>query len=225
MITTQQTSMTQLPPSDAREQLSAMMDGELQRDVMRFVLKRCESENALGECWQRWHLAGEVMRGGRPIPLRVDLVRAVSLAIENETRPVAGVGRAMLRWGGGFAIAASVALAALLVVRPNAGPEPTLSADVPQAAAINRPAAMVAPSALREQDLRPPYRLDAQTVSDEGMPYRSMRFDPRIESYLMARQGQRSFAPQHAVPYVLQWSSAQPARPRFVPEQMLETDE
>ena len=224
MTNSTQTPMTNPSSPDSREQLSAMMDGELQRDAMRFVLKRCESDSELGDCWQRWHLAGEVMRGGKPMPIRIDLVRAVSLAIENESRPVAGVGRTALRWGGGFAIAASVALAALLVVQPNAEPAPTLTADVPSAAPISRPVATVAPSALREQDLRPPYRLDAQTVSDEGMPYRSMRFDPRIESYLL-HQSQRSRAPQHAVPYVLQWSSAQQARPRVAPEQVPETVE
>ena len=49
--------------------------------------------------------------------------------------------------------------------------------------------ATVAPSMLREQDLRPPYRLDAQTVSDEGgrSPYGTVRFDPRIERYLQAQ--------------------------------------
>jgi sigma-E factor negative regulatory protein RseA len=224
MTTNTQTSMTHLPSPDAREQLSAMMDGELQRDAMRFVLKRCESDSELGECWQRWHLAGEVMRGGKPMPLRIDLVRAVSLAIEDEARTAAGVGRTVLRWGGGFAVAASVALAALLVVQPSAAPEPALAASVPSAAPVSRPMAMVAPSALREQDLRPPYRLDAQTVADDGMPYRSMRFDPRIENYLRL-QGQHALAPQHAVPYVLQWSSAEPARARVSPERELESVE
>lgn len=222
MTTNTQTSMTHSSP-DPREQLSAMMDGELQRDAMRFVLKRCESDSELGECWQRWHLAGEVMRGGKPMPLRIDLVRAVSLAIEDETRPAVGVGRTVLRWGGGFAVAASVALAALLVVQPNTAPEPALAANVPSAP-VSRPMATVAPSALREQDLRPPYRLDAQTVADDGMPYRSMRFDPRIENYLRL-QGQRALAPQHAVPYVLQWSSAEPARARVTPERELESVE
>lgn len=197
---------------DAREQLSALMDGELDKDSVRFLLRRCDGDSALGGCWQRWHVAGELMRGDRAVPVRVDLVGAVSLALAHEARPAAGgMGRTVLRWGGGFAVAASVALAALIVVRPTAAPESTLTAGT---ASTPRPAstpasavavATVAPSALREQDLRPPYRLDAQTVSNNGMPHRSLGFDPRIESYLR-RDGLR-----------LQPQTLQPVRPQPVP--------
>lgn len=187
-------------PPDAREQLSALMDGELDKDSIRFLLKRCESDAALGDCWQRWHVAGEVLRGGQVAPFRIDLVSAVSLALAQDGQQAGAVGRATLRrsalqWGGGFAIAASVALAALIVVRPAAAPESTLAANVPSAQAVaplgTVAVATVAPSALREQDLRPPHRLDAQTVSNDGMPHRYLGFDPRIESYLRRENGLR----------------------------------
>lgn len=178
--------------SDTREQLSAMMDGELDRDTVRFLLRRCEGERALVDCWQRWHVAGELLRGQAAVPVRIDLVRSVSLALAQEHGPAqstSGFRRNALRWGGGFAVAASVALAALIVVQPTAEPAPaTLAADAPDPglapAAISAVAsASVAASRLREQDLRPPYRLDAQTVSDEGWQG-PLRFDPRIERYL-----------------------------------------
>lgn len=190
-------------PPDAREQLSALMDGELDKDAIRFLLKRCEGDADLGGCWQRWHVAGEVMRGGQVVPVRIDLVSAVSLALAQEGHPVVagGAGRSTLRrsalqWGGGFAVAASVALAALIVVRPAAAPESTLAANVPAAQAVAPISAVavatVAPSALREQDLLPPHRfLDAQTVSNDGMPHRYLGFDPRIESYLRRENGLR----------------------------------
>ncbi|MBB5207132.1 sigma-E factor negative regulatory protein [Chiayiivirga flava] len=186
-------------PHDAREQLSALMDGELDKDSVRFLLRRCDGDSALSGCWQRWHVAGELMRGDRAVPVRVDLVGAVSLALAQEARPAAGgMGRTVLRWGGGFAVAASVALAALIVVRPTAAPESTLTAGtaatpraVPTTPASAVAVATVAPSALREQDLRPPYRLDAQTVSNSGMPHRYLGFDPRIESYLRRENGLR----------------------------------
>lgn len=193
------TAMQSDMPSSAtspREQLSALMDGALDRDATRFLLKRCESDAELGECWQRWHVAGEILRGGKVVPVKIDLVRAVSLALEQEAKPAQGAGRTVLRWGGGFAVAASVALAALIVVRPAASPEAPLVANLPSPAATlstgtvaTVASATVAPSSLREQDLRPPYRLDAQTVADEGgrSVYGAVRFDPRIERYLQAQ--------------------------------------
>lgn len=192
-------------PSDAREQLSSFMDGELPGDSARFLIKRCGTDAELAGCWERWHVAGELLRGGQvtPVAMRIDLVRAVSQALDAEAAPVSvrvsgSVGRTALRWGGGFAVAASVALAALIVVRPTAAPEPMLAAalpsSVPAQAIVPASAvavATVAPSTLREQDLRTPYRLDAQTVSNDGMPHRHLGFDPRIENYLRRENGLR----------------------------------
>lgn len=194
MNTNQANPTMQSETTSPREQLSALMDGALDRDATRFLLKRCESDGELVQCWERWHVAGEILRGGKITPVKIDLVRAVSLALDAEAKPVHGTGRTVLRWSGGFAVAASVALAALIVVRPAAAPDAPLTATVPSsAAAVLHTSAVasatVAPSALREQDLRPPYRLDAQTVSDEGgrSPYGTVRFDPRIERYLQAQ--------------------------------------
>lgn len=206
-------SMPQRSDAQSHEQLSALMDGELDRDATRFLLKRCESDRELVDCWQRWHVTGEIMRGGAVVPFKIDLVHAVSMALAQEdaaqlqssAQPVrGGAGRAVLRWGGGFAVAASVALAALIVVQPAAAPDATLAGTGVLPATLDAPVsvvATVAPSSLRERDLRPPYRLDAQTVSDEGMPYHSLRFDPRIENYLRRQsQLQRAMAPQQRQP-------------------------
>lgn len=192
-------------PSDAREQLSAFMDGELPGDAARFLIKRCGTDAELAGCWERWHVTGELLRGGQvtPMAMRIDLVRAVSEALDADAAPVAvrvsgSVGRTALRWGGGFAVAASVALAALIVVQPTAVPEPASLVDNPSSPAQailpvgSVSDATVAQSALSERDLRPPYRLDAQTVSNDGsMPHRHLGFDPRIESYLRRENGLR----------------------------------
>ena len=55
--------LTQL---SSREQLSALMDGALPADQTRFLLRRLQHDAPLAECWQRWRLAGEVMRGLAP---------------------------------------------------------------------------------------------------------------------------------------------------------------
>jgi sigma-E factor negative regulatory protein RseA len=169
--------------NELKQQLSAMLDGELERDQTRFLLKRVSGDAELSGCWERWHVAGDCLRGQGPTPMRRDFAERVALALQADA-PMAGraMGGSVLRWAGGFAVAASVALAALLAVNPTAGPE---SGGAPMVAQPS--AAEVAPSPYREQDLRPPLRLDAQMVSaTDGSPYAAaVRLDPRIESYLV----------------------------------------
>jgi Anti sigma-E protein RseA, N-terminal domain len=119
-----------------REQLSAMMDGALSADEARFLLRRMEHDDELADCWERWQFAGDAMRGiaGRALP--ADFSRrvgraiaddvALADAIEAQTLAVAaapGTRRPLLRWGGGAALAASVALAALIGSRTLSAPD------------------------------------------------------------------------------------------------------
>ncbi len=139
-----------------REQLSAMMDGALSADEARFLLRRMEHDDELADCWERWQFAGDAMRGiaGRALP--VDFSRrvgraiaddvALAEAVEAQTLAVAatpGARRPLLRWGGGAALAASVALAALIGSRTLSAPDaPPQVATVP-AAPIPVPVASV----------------------------------------------------------------------------------
>lgn len=110
-----------------RQQLSAMLDGELSPDQARFMLRRLEHDVELAECWERWQICGDVLRGQRNALLPADFASRVSSAIAADLPPAAGhrerAGGRVLRWGGGAALAASVAMAALLVGR-QAGPMP-----------------------------------------------------------------------------------------------------
>ena len=135
-----------------REQLSAMMDGALSADEARFLLRRMEHDDELADCWERWQFTGDAMRGiaGRALP--ADFSRRVGRAIaddialadavEAQTLAVAatpGTRPPLLRWGGGAALAASVALAALIGSRTLSSPD-----DVPpQVATAPAPAAPV----------------------------------------------------------------------------------
>jgi hypothetical protein len=98
-----------------------------------------EHDDALADCWQRWQFVGDAMRGqaGRALP--ADFSRRVGRAIADDLADdlandrsqalvdgatdapaiaaQGGVGRPLLRWGGGAALAASVALAALIGTR------------------------------------------------------------------------------------------------------------
>lgn len=53
------------------EELSALADGELDNSATRFLLRRLERENnhELRDKWERYHLAGDVMRGDAELNL------------------------------------------------------------------------------------------------------------------------------------------------------------
>lgn len=106
-------------------QLSALMDGELAPDEARFLLRRLQHDGELAGCWERWQLAGEVMRGRAGVLLPEGFAGRVATALHAEV-PAAPARRApgLLRWGGAAALAASVAVVALMVPRP--APDPQL---------------------------------------------------------------------------------------------------
>ncbi len=180
---------------EIREQLSALIDNELDRDRARFLLKRAEHDGELVALWQRWHLTGEVMRG-TALPLGRDFLQGIHarLEMDGSVRAVKPGHSRAWRWGGGFAVAASVALSALLLVRPQApGVNPAEESAVAIATSsvpADAPASVVMPSPYRVQDLRPPYRLDAQVVaaSEPGRYGTQARFDPDFEAYWLRHQ-------------------------------------
>ena len=104
-----------------RHQLSAMLDGELSPDQARFMLRRLQHDTDLAGCWERWQVCGDVLRGHHHALLPPDFAGRVSAAIAGDRSPVQARARngapRLLRWGGGAALAASVAMAALLVGR------------------------------------------------------------------------------------------------------------
>ena len=120
-----------------RQQLSAMLDGELLPDQAKFMLRRLEHDGELAACWERWQVCGEVMRGRQGALLPADFSRRVANAIvdQRDAAPAAGVATATkqprwARWGGGAALAASVAMAALFVGRQAPDPEPAAPTQV-----------------------------------------------------------------------------------------------
>lgn len=178
---------------EIREQLSALIDNELDRDRARFLLKRAEHDGELVALWQRWHFVGEAMRGAA-LPLRKDFARSIAERLDEELEAAPAVPKQAqaLRWGGGFAVAASVALAALLLTRPDATiPAPSMGGEIASQSAptldMSVPS-VVAPSPYREQDLRPPYRFDAQTVAARDAGRYGVRFDPAHEAYWLRHQ-------------------------------------
>lgn len=106
-----------------RQQLSAMLDGALAPDQARFLLRRLQHDSELAACWERWQLCGDVMRGHADALLPRGFAQRVAAAIAAAQAPQAIPVDTPRRprwalWGGGTALAASVAMAALLVLRP-----------------------------------------------------------------------------------------------------------
>lgn len=189
-----------------REQLSTLMDGELARDETLFLMRSLQQKDELASSWSNYHLARQVLRRQDVFLLPADFSQRILSQLEDERVHVAHAGR-WLRWVGGGAIAASVAVVALLFSGPRGG-----QGDVPGeplAASTNatqQPALMAAP---RPGEFRAPLispALDVQpaSVSSQGFASPSAPIDPRLQSYLIRHYDAAAGNGQSAMlPYVL----------------------
>jgi sigma-E factor negative regulatory protein RseA len=95
------------------QELSSLMDGELEADEARRAIRSCCGSESLKEKWQAYHLIGEAMRGESPC--RGVATRRIMEAIERE--PTVLAPRLRLGASAGrvaFAAAASVATVAVV---------------------------------------------------------------------------------------------------------------
>lgn len=100
---------------NAREQLSALLDGELDGDAARFLQRRLQHDDALVGQLVRWQLAGDVLRTNARSGGEDDLANRVRAAIEREQAQVTvkPQQRRGWVWGGGLAAVAALGIAAL----------------------------------------------------------------------------------------------------------------
>lgn len=203
------------------EQLSALMDGELDGDQARFVLARAERDPDVAVRWSRYQFAAQVLRREHPVMLRDGFSESVMGAITVPALTIRPrMAHRVLRWGAGGAIAASVAVAALVVTRP-AGESPTAPAQPAFARATPvsaGPSIAVAPASVTtttfgSADVRPPLLapnmpLDAAPASYGMETLLVPSFDPRAGAN--ARHGQSA----SASPYVLLLTPTDAAAPR-----------
>ncbi|RYZ74251.1 MAG: anti-sigma factor [Lysobacteraceae bacterium] len=127
------------------QQLSALMDGDLPPDQARFLLRRMGHDSDLTGCWERWQLCGDVLRGRAEAPAPAGFAERIAQAIVVQPGPPAAnardghKGRTLARWGGG-ALAASLAVVALFMVRQQV-PDPAPDAAAPALATrtVERP--------------------------------------------------------------------------------------
>ena len=133
-----------------REDLSALMDGELGTEPARFLLRRMQSDPELARDWSRWHLiraclAERAQSSTHSDPLRIagsddDAFVARVMA---QVRTTAQPRRHWARYIGGGAIAASVAAAALMLSVPQSTSTDGTVAAGPERHAARAPAAAV----------------------------------------------------------------------------------
>ncbi|HEY9111368.1 MAG TPA: sigma-E factor negative regulatory protein [Rhodanobacteraceae bacterium] len=157
----------------SREDLSALMDGELAAEPTRFLLRRLDHDPELSAIWSRWHLvraclASDSARMSAP-GRDNNFAARIAAALQAEAAPQARQ-RHWARYMGGGAIAAGVAVAALMLNAPN----PRSNAPAPLAQ--NRPAAgSAAPTSLAETStalgpVAPPWLLSRQPTVLSAQP-------------------------------------------------------
>lgn len=101
------------------EQLSALMDDQLEDDQLRFLLQGLKDDAEARQKWRRYHMIGEAMRGAPTRSLDADFSAAVMAQIDADTGVSQddGLGNepAWVKRLVSFAVAASVATVAVFV--------------------------------------------------------------------------------------------------------------
>jgi sigma-E factor negative regulatory protein RseA len=191
-----------------REQLSALMDGELAGDETAFLLRRMGHEQELGRCWSSYHVCRQVLRRQELSALRPDFAGAIMVRLDGEPALRTGRSGRWIRWASGGAIAASVAALALVFGGPQGGSvgapgvEP-LTAKVGTGAATS-PGAIQATDEFRPPLLSPALDVQPASASSAGFSAPGTPLDPRLQSYLVRHYDAAGNAGQSAViPYVL----------------------
>jgi sigma-E factor negative regulatory protein RseA len=118
----------------SREQISALMDGELENGAP-FILNALENSQEYRETWHRYHLIGESLRGNLPKHVDIHLADRIRTSIQNEPAILAPARNTtrnqIFKPAIGFAIAASVTVAVILGVKQTGvGPASTTPAPV-----------------------------------------------------------------------------------------------
>jgi len=189
------------------EQLSALLDGELPRDELRFLLRRLDGDADLARRWSRFQIVSAVLRREyAALRLKPDFAAAVLRRLDAEATPARRqpFGVRALRWAAGGAIAASVAVVALLATRPDAdGGNPAAAA--PLVAATAPAPAAAAPVGELHQPLLP----QVLPLADFAQP---ASFESIIPNYAPTpRLAPAGASGDGFVPYVLIVGTRQPA--------------
>ncbi len=123
-----------------KEQISALLDGELSPGELDLLLRRMERDENHRRTFGRYALVGELLRAPGGTVASVHFTERVITAVETghaqpaEQRPRVTAGHRWLGPALGAAVAASALVIAVVLVRPEAGPGAQTAAAVQPAA-------------------------------------------------------------------------------------------
>ncbi|MDH5593708.1 MAG: sigma-E factor negative regulatory protein, partial [Gammaproteobacteria bacterium] len=107
-----------------KEQISALVDGELDANERPLLIKQIEADESLQAEWERYHLISDVLKGHLAHRASPGFAESVRENIEQE--PLVQVSQARklfqsnaLKYVGGIGIAASVAIVSVLIALPD----------------------------------------------------------------------------------------------------------
>ena len=117
---------------DTIEHLSCLMDGEINRETSRFLVRRLGADDELCATWARYHLVRDCLRHQEGKFTNEDLCGRINRALEDEEtqKPVNTPGRGWLKPVAGMAIAASVTLMAVMMVDPGSTHAPQATGNL-----------------------------------------------------------------------------------------------
>ncbi|MFC5741093.1 sigma-E factor negative regulatory protein [Dyella tabacisoli] len=189
-----------------RENLSVGMDGELSAEQLRFLLRRLDHDEPLQQAWSRYHVARDGLRHELPPLAKPGFAARVMLAIEQEAAAAQPAERRhWLRWSAGGAIAASVAVAALMVTQP-VGPD--AGHAMPRVAASTQGMTTATGAAAQADSpaTAPPWLSNYTALPSQLSQQASATLD--------GNDGTQLFSPNHLTPYQLSPKFGQ--RPRTI---------
>jgi sigma-E factor negative regulatory protein RseA len=183
-----------------KEQLSAFLDGELPEAETELFLKRLERDEELATTLSRFSLIGAAMRSESGSLVVRPVAARVSAALAHEPALAPGViGRNWRRPLAGVAVAASVALAAVLLAGQaslrNDAAQVTVAATVPAAnPALPAPVAQVATVAAAYEEPEPlPAGYTTPPAPEGNIP------PGELANFLVAHSEQASFVSRRSV--------------------------
>ncbi len=116
----------------SHEKISVLMDGEMEPNAIRFLIKRMVSDQQLAETWNHYHLIRGCLQKSPQEPLMVDVAEQVLARLgvrEYHQQEAPSQQRRWIKPVAGAGIAASVALTALLMwQQPQVGPAESMQA-------------------------------------------------------------------------------------------------
>ena len=171
-----------------KEEISALMDGEIDEQKMQQYLRELRADSECRDCWEQYHLIGDALRNNLPPQLDRSFVNGISEAIAKEDLPAPVVSpdtspqktkrHTVINPFSGFAIAASVAAVAylgvgMITVEEAAGPSLASNSSVVGPVA---PIAQNLPNTLPQSGI--------QTVQGQQWSISEPAVESRLNNYL-----------------------------------------